>query len=78
MGNTVTVDQAMLDAVATMRISDLVELEPEITTILAPLGLDLCCGGGHPLAEALELHEIEADPVLRQVALLMDGKLELE
>lgn len=70
------IDPAVVNAVANTRISDLVEQEPELMTILAPLGLDLCCGGGHPLGEALQLHGIEAEPVLEQVALLMDGKPE--
>jgi iron-sulfur cluster repair protein YtfE (RIC family) len=36
--------------------------------ILAPLGIDLCCGGGHALGEALSLHGIDQDVVLPQIA----------
>jgi iron-sulfur cluster repair protein YtfE (RIC family) len=37
-------------------------------TVLQPLGIDLCCGGGHPLGEALDLHGIDRETVLSQVA----------
>jgi iron-sulfur cluster repair protein YtfE (RIC family) len=38
--------------------------------ILAPLGIDLCCGGAHPLGEALDLHGIARADVLPSVARL--------
>ena len=31
-------------------------------------GIDLCCGGDHPLGEALDLHGIERETVLPQIA----------
>ena len=36
--------------------------------MLGPLGIDLCCGGGHPLGEALDLHGIDRETVLPQIA----------
>ena len=30
--------------------------------------IDLCCGGDHPLGEALDLHGIERETVLPQIA----------
>ena len=36
--------------------------------VLAPLGIDLCCGGSHALGEALSLHGINQDTVLPQIA----------
>jgi iron-sulfur cluster repair protein YtfE (RIC family) len=35
--------------------------------VLAPLGIDLCCGGGHPLGEALDLHGLDRPAVLAEV-----------
>jgi regulator of cell morphogenesis and NO signaling len=49
-------------------IRDLVDAYPRTLTVLAPLGIDLCCGGGHPLGEALDLHGLDRDVVLAQVA----------
>lgn len=54
-------------------IRDLVEAHPETLGVLAPLGIDLCCGGGHPLGEALDLHGIDRDAVLPQVARAIAG-----
>jgi iron-sulfur cluster repair protein YtfE (RIC family) len=48
-------------------IRDLVEQYPDTMRILAPLGIDLCCGGGHPLGEALDLHEIDRASVMPQI-----------
>jgi iron-sulfur cluster repair protein YtfE (RIC family) len=37
-------------------INRLVAAYPETMGVLAALGLDLCCGGAHPLGEALDRH----------------------
>ncbi len=60
-----------LAEIANRRIDDLVEHAPGTMAVFSMYGLDLCCGGGHPLGEALRLHGIEADPVLRQVAVIV-------
>jgi iron-sulfur cluster repair protein YtfE (RIC family) len=56
------------DALARTLIRDLVETYPDTMAILAPLGIDLCCGGSHPLGEALTLHGYDQDAVLPQIA----------
>jgi len=66
--NTQPVTETQMTEVATRKISDLVEKVPATMPVFSDLGLDLCCGGGHPLGEALSLHGIEAEPVLRQIA----------
>jgi regulator of cell morphogenesis and NO signaling len=48
-------------------IRDLIAAYPETMSVLAPLGIDLCCGGGHPLGEAAELHGLDRDAVLTRV-----------
>lgn len=53
---------------ADVLIRDLVGAYPRTLTVLAPLGIDLCCGGGHPLGEALDLHGLDRDAVLPEVA----------
>lgn len=50
-----------------MRIQDLVEQVPEAMGVLEPLGIDLCCGGGHPLGTALDLHGIDREPVVAEI-----------
>lgn len=54
--------------VADRLIRDLVDEHPDVMTVLAPYGIDLCCGGGHPLGEALDLHGIPREPVLTDVS----------
>jgi regulator of cell morphogenesis and NO signaling len=70
-GTNVTT-QNMADLVqedlAATPIRELVERWPAVLRLLAPLGIDLCCGGAHPLGEALDLHGIARQPVLRQIA----------
>ena len=60
--------------IADRLIRDLVDEHPEVMTVLAPYGLDLCCGGGHPLGEALDLHDIPREPVLSEVANIVDSR----
>lgn len=50
-----------------MLIRDLVDRYPDAMPVLVTHGLDLCCGGGHMLAEALDLHGLPKDEVMSQV-----------
>ena len=52
------------DEILAATIRDLVESDPQTLELLAPLGLDLCCGGGHQLGEALRLHDIDTNAVV--------------
>jgi regulator of cell morphogenesis and NO signaling len=64
--------EADLDA---MTIRDITDVEPRALELLAPFGIDLCCGGGHPLGEALDLHGIDRKLVMPQlIALAVDAK----
>jgi iron-sulfur cluster repair protein YtfE (RIC family) len=58
---------------AATTIRDLIEIEPRALEILAPYGIDLCCGGGHPLGEALDLHGADRDDVIARIAALAAG-----
>lgn len=60
-------------ALAGTTIRDLVDAYPDVMALLAPLGIDLCCGGAHPLGEALDLHGIDRAAVLPKVARLVEG-----
>lgn len=55
------------DALSAMPIRDLVERWPTAMEVLTPLGIDLCCGGAHPLGEALDLHGFDRAEVLPRV-----------
>ncbi|MCC6791313.1 MAG: DUF542 domain-containing protein [Thermomicrobiales bacterium] len=59
---------AVADGLAAITIRELVAAYPETMTVLAPLGIDLCCGGAHPLGEALDLHQIPRADVLAEIA----------
>jgi iron-sulfur cluster repair protein YtfE (RIC family) len=56
------------NALTAMTIRDIVDLEPRALEILAPYGFDLCCGGGHLLGTALELHKVDPAEVLPKLA----------
>ena len=58
-------------ALTATTIRDLVAAYPATMEILAPLGIDLCCGGAHPLGEALDLHGIDRADVLPAVVRLV-------
>lgn len=71
IGQETTVRQtgaAADDQLASLLVRDLVERFPETMTVLSPLGLDLCCGGGHALGDALDLHGLDRAAVLAQVS----------
>jgi iron-sulfur cluster repair protein YtfE (RIC family) len=54
-------------------IRDLVDAYPDTLTVLGPLGIDLCCGGGHSLGEALDLHGIDREIVVSRMARIIAG-----
>jgi iron-sulfur cluster repair protein YtfE (RIC family) len=56
------------EEIASWLIRDLVDAYPVTMGVLAPLGIDLCCGGGHPLGEALDLHGLERETILPRIA----------
>jgi iron-sulfur cluster repair protein YtfE (RIC family) len=49
---------------AAVPIRDLTEIEPRVLELLGAFGIDLCCGGAHPLGEALDLHGIDRSSVM--------------
>lgn len=48
-------------------IRDLVDRFPETMPILSQFGIDLCCGGGRELDEALTLHNAPVQQTLAQI-----------
>jgi iron-sulfur cluster repair protein YtfE (RIC family) len=66
-----TISEDELDKIANRSISDLIKHAPGTMTVFSMYGLDICCGGGLPLGEALARHEIKAQPVLREVAAIV-------
>jgi iron-sulfur cluster repair protein YtfE (RIC family) len=53
--------------VSTWLIRDLVDRYPDTMAVLAPFGIDLCCGGGRELGEALELHGAPREETLTTI-----------
>lgn len=58
---------AALKAIETEQIRVLVERYPQIMPILSSYGMDLCCGGGHTVAEAAKAHGLDAAAVTAEV-----------
>ena len=63
MSNANSTTMNVEDVLATT-IRTLTERYPLTMPLLSAQGLDLCCGGGHRLQEALELHRIDSDTFL--------------
>jgi iron-sulfur cluster repair protein YtfE (RIC family) len=64
-----TISSALtLDELMETTIRDLVANYPDTMGVLAPYGIDLCCGGAHKLGEALDLHGVARDEVLPEIA----------
>ena len=68
MNENITVGEQIAKMIDTEPIRRVVELHPEVMPILAGHGLDLCCGGGHTIAEAARLHELDAELLAEQIA----------
>jgi iron-sulfur cluster repair protein YtfE (RIC family) len=64
---TLTREQTLED-VATQPIRVLVERYPHLMPVLARYGMDLCCGGGHTVAEAARLHGLDVGALNYEVA----------
>jgi iron-sulfur cluster repair protein YtfE (RIC family) len=60
-------------ALANRLIRELVDAYPETLSVLGPLGIDLCCGGGHPLGEALDLHGLDREAILPRIASVVEA-----
>ncbi|HET8523065.1 MAG TPA: DUF542 domain-containing protein [Thermomicrobiales bacterium] len=61
------------EEVATQTIAQLVDRYPATMSVLEPLGIDLCCGGAHPLGEALDLHGLDRASVLPQIVAIVSA-----
>lgn len=61
-------------ALLSMTIRELVERYPETMEVLAPLGIDLCCGGAHQVGEALDLHHANRDEVVPRLLAIISQR----
>ncbi|HEX5166257.1 MAG TPA: DUF542 domain-containing protein [Thermomicrobiales bacterium] len=68
MSQQSTIEQQIATMIETEPIRRVVELHPEVMPILAGHGMDLCCGGGHTIQEAAQLHGLDAELLAEQVA----------
>lgn len=50
-----------------MTVREILNRWPETEAVLAKRGLDLCCGGAHPLRLAAQAHGLDPDAVLTEV-----------
>lgn len=50
------------------KISQLVDAYPAAMQVLDRYGLDMCCGGGHSVSEASQLHGLDSGTVIQEVA----------
>ena len=64
--NTVNVNETASN-VSTWLIRDLVDQYLDTMAVLAPFGIDLCCGGGRELGEALDLHGAPREETLSSI-----------
>ena len=55
-------------SIGDVQIRQLVDTYPETMKVFDQYGMDMCCGGGHTVAEAARLHGLDPDTVVAQVA----------
>jgi iron-sulfur cluster repair protein YtfE (RIC family) len=67
MSAPTTLPRPTAPELAEWTVNDLVAAYPETMRVLAPLGIDLCCGGLHRLGDALDRHGYDRAAVLEQV-----------
>ena len=65
-----------IESIAKLPIRTLVEVYPPVMPVLARFGMDLCCGGGHTITEAAELHGLDPALVLEEVRIVIEGSPE--
>lgn len=68
MDSRFNVEQGIAEMIETQPMRKVIELHPEVMPILSSHGLDLCCGGGHTIAEAVRLHELDGELVAEEIA----------
>jgi iron-sulfur cluster repair protein YtfE (RIC family) len=61
-------------ALLSMTIRELVERYPETMEVLAPLGIDLCCGGAHQVGEALDLHHANREDIVPRLLAIISQR----
>jgi regulator of cell morphogenesis and NO signaling len=64
MSTSTASNSTMRQATGTLLIRDLIERYPALMPVLDAHGLDLCCGGGHTVAEAAALHGLDLEALL--------------
>lgn len=50
-----------------MTVRSILDRWPRSQAVLAARGLDLCCGGAHPLRMAAQAHGLRPDKILAEV-----------
>ena len=55
-----------------MTVADAVKVNPELMDVLAKDGIDFCCGGGHPLVEAIEAKGKDVDEYIAMLNILFN------
>ncbi len=51
----------------TMKVGDIARIWPETMKVFARYGLDLCCGGVHPLSYAAQKHGFNLEKILGEL-----------
>ncbi len=64
----VNVEEQVAAMIESVPIRQVVDLHPEVMPILAGHGVDLCCGGGHTIAEAIRMHGLDGELVTAEIA----------
>ena len=67
MAIVVQVREQIVQQIAAQPMRVLVEEYPRLMPLLAGYGMDLCCGGGHTVAEAARLHGLDIESLINEV-----------
>lgn len=57
-----------------MEVNDVISLYPETISVFNDFGIDACCGGAVPLAEAARRDGVDLDELMAALAAVLDEK----
>lgn len=57
---------------AESRLNDVVSAFPATLSVFHRHGLDACCGGAHPVAEAARRHGVDLDELIRELTAVIE------
>lgn len=63
-----------MNAILDNQVSDLVKINPRISTVFIELGIDFCCNGTRLLRDVINSQHLNAQELLKEITPLIENK----